>query len=181
MNDWVPVPGSARARLLDAALVAFERDGFDGAGVVEIAQAAGVTTGSLYHHFESKPGLFKVVRREMERRVRDRMEGAFAAAGGGRDGVNAAMLVGFDAAFKLKAARILSDGPVGMEERTLEVSLEELVSPGPRHAAQVLLGAWRAALRAAVAEGRETGNAEEGGAALAHLRAGLEWVIMPPG
>lgn len=201
VHDWVPVPGSARARILTAGMAIFERDGFDAAGVIDIAREAGVTTGSLYHHFESKLGLFQVIRREMERRIRDRMEGAFAAAGSGREGVNAAMLVGFDAAVKLRAARILGDEPAGFEERTLSGTLRELVAPGPEHAAQVLLGAWRSALRAAVsARAGGPGGGVEGGAgdgegdgagdglrdrggdtadaqALADVRAGLEWVL----
>jgi AcrR family transcriptional regulator len=49
-----------------------------------------VTTGSLYHHFESKIGLYLVVREEMEQRVVDRMTGAAAVAGD--DPVGAALL-----------------------------------------------------------------------------------------
>lgn len=171
VQDWVPVPGSARARILTAGMTIFERDGFDAAGVIDIATTAGVTTGSLYHHFESKLGLFQVIRREMERRIRDRMEGAFEAAGSDRAGVNAAMLVGFDAAIKLRAARILSDEPTGLEENTLAEALAELFAPAPQQTAVVMLGAWRAALRAAVSA------AARGDATAAGARAGLEWVL----
>jgi AcrR family transcriptional regulator len=165
MQDWVPVPGSARRRLLDAALAIFERDGFEAAGVVDIAATAGVTTGSLYHHFESKLGLFKVIRREMERRVRDRIEGAAAVAGGGRRGVAVALLVGFDAAVRFKAARILSDDPPEVDESTLRTTLTELTAPAPGTTAPVLLGAWRSALA----------EAARGDAAAA--RAGLAWAL----
>ncbi len=180
VQDWVPVPGSARARILTAGMAIFERDGFDAAGVIDIATTAGVTTGSLYHHFESKLGLFQVIRREMERRIRDRMEGAFEAAyetvgsgraRAGRAGANAAMLVGFDAAIKLRAVRILSDEPTGLEENTLAEALAELFAPAPEQAAGVMLGAWRAALRAAVSA------AARGDTTAAGARAGLEWVL----
>lgn len=175
VQDWVPVPGSARARILTAGMTIFERDGFDAAGVIDIATTAGVTTGSLYHHFESKLGLFQVIRREMERRIRDRMEGAFEAAyetaGSGRACVNAAMLVGFDAAIKLRAVRILSDEPNGLEENTLAEALAELFAPAPEQAAAVMLGAWRTALRAAVHA------AARGDTPAADARAGLEWVL----
>ena len=154
MYDWIPVPGSARARLLTAALEVFERDGYEHAGVIDIATTAGVTTGSLYHHFGSKAGLFKVVRQEMERRVRDRMEGAAAVAGPGRPGVTAALLVGFDAALKFKAARILSDDPADVTETTLLTTLTELSAPAPTAAAAIALGALQAALAASVQSGR---------------------------
>jgi AcrR family transcriptional regulator len=151
VREWVPVPGSAKARLVAAALERFEALGFAGASVVEIARLAGATTGALYHHFGSKQGLFDFVRLEMERRVRDRMEGAHAAVGG-REGVAAALLVGFDAAVGFRAARILGD-PAGGEPELLAETLAALAAPhAPRPAGRVLLGAWRAALRA-VADG----------------------------
>lgn len=166
MNDWVPIPGSARARLLDAALLAFEQHGYEEAAVIDIAKAAGVTTGSLYHHFDSKLGLFKVLRREMERRLRDRMEGAAAAVEGGREAATTALLVGFDAAVKLKVLRLLSETPTGVEEDTLATTVAELVAPHPAAAAAIMLGAWRAALATAA-----------GGEATATVRDGLAWAL----
>jgi AcrR family transcriptional regulator len=76
MREWVPVPSSARGRLAAHALAAFGEHGYEGVAVGALARAAGVTTGSLYHHFGSKLGLYAVVREEVERRVLDRMEGA---------------------------------------------------------------------------------------------------------
>lgn len=46
-----------RERLLDAALGVFVDKGVDGASVKDIARAAGVTPGLLYHYFESKDDL----------------------------------------------------------------------------------------------------------------------------
>ena len=43
-----------RTRILDAALEAFARDGYDDASVAEICRLAGVTKGGFYHHFPSK-------------------------------------------------------------------------------------------------------------------------------
>lgn len=166
MREWIPVPGSARARLLDAAALAFERDGFEAASVTDIASMAGVTTGSLYHHFEGKLGLFQVVRQEMERRVRDRMEGAAAAAGGGWSGLVAALLVGFDAAVRFAAARILSERQVAVTDDALLAPLTSLCEGAPRAAPAILLGAWRTAL-AAVADGTSVEDA----------RAGLAWSV----
>ena len=169
MREWIPVPGSAKARLLAAALARFESQGFDAASVTDIARDAGATTGALYHHFGSKPELFATIREEMERRVRDRMEGAFAAVGGGRAGLAAALGVGVDAAVRFGAVRVLSD-PVGSAERdVLLPTLRGLIDDAPDPAPAVLLGAFRAAL-AAVARGARPDEA----------RRTLDWVLGEP-
>ncbi|WP_197522296.1 TetR/AcrR family transcriptional regulator [Occultella aeris] len=87
MTDWIPLPGSAKARLLDAAIDHLQRQGYEALSVQAVARAAGVTTGSLYHHFGNKLGLFTVVRDEMDKRMVERIETALdtlAAAGGAR-------------------------------------------------------------------------------------------------
>ena len=163
MRDSIPVPGSAKARLLAAAIARFEADGFEGASVTAIAREADVTTGALYHHFGSKQGLFDVVR---ERRVRDRVLGAHAALGGDRVGLMAALLVGFDATVHLNAARILSDPAATPDRDVLGPTLASLTGPAPAGTASVLLGAFRAAL-ARVADGGDAGD----------VRRALAWTL----
>jgi AcrR family transcriptional regulator len=46
-----------RDRLLHAALAVFERDGYDGARVGEIAREAGLTTGAIYSQYRGKAEL----------------------------------------------------------------------------------------------------------------------------
>jgi AcrR family transcriptional regulator len=166
VREWIPVPGSVKARLLGAAHLRFEAEGFEGAGVTDIARDAGTTTGALYHHFGSKAGVFTTLREEMERRVRDRMEGAFAALGGGRPGLAAALQVGLDAAVRFSAVRLLSDPAAPLERDVLLQSLRGLAGEAPGLAAEVLLGAYRAAL-AAVAHG----------ATVEEARSSLAWVV----
>ncbi|MGX6606018.1 TetR/AcrR family transcriptional regulator [Micromonosporaceae bacterium Da 78-11] len=48
---------TARARIRDAAIELFAERGIDGATIRDIAQAAGVSSGLLRHHFGSKEGL----------------------------------------------------------------------------------------------------------------------------
>ena len=48
---------TARARIRDAAIALFTERGIAGATVRDIAQAAGVSSGLLRHHFGSKEGL----------------------------------------------------------------------------------------------------------------------------
>lgn len=46
-----------RRRLLDAAAATFERIGYDATRVTDIAEAAGLSNGALYGHFDSKSEL----------------------------------------------------------------------------------------------------------------------------
>jgi AcrR family transcriptional regulator len=60
----------SKEKLLTAAIQAFGAGGFEAASLDDIAAQAGVTKGSLYHHFESKRGLFEAVyRKELARQV----------------------------------------------------------------------------------------------------------------
>lgn len=160
MRDWIPIPGSAKARLIDAAIHQFELAGYEAVNVVDLAAKASVTTGALYHHFGSKLGLYLVVREEMEKRIVERMEGAATTAGGrGRPAVRAALLVAFDAAARFTACRILGEPPPVEREDPVETTLRPLL---PKRLAApmsgILTAAWRAALLA-VADGTPTAAA----------------------
>ena len=48
---------NVRERLLEAGVEIFHRCGFNGCGVQEITEAAGVPKGSFYNHFASKEAL----------------------------------------------------------------------------------------------------------------------------
>lgn len=50
-----------RTRLLTAAVRVFDRKGYAGASVREIAELAGVTKPALYYHFGSKEGVLRAV------------------------------------------------------------------------------------------------------------------------
>lgn len=128
---------------------------FEEVTVGELASAANVTTGALYHHFGSKLGLYSFVRQDVERRLIDRMEGAAAAAGSDSDRMTAvtmALVVGFDFAVRQGFLRILGNPPAGTEGDRLAEVLSSLVGPAPPPLGRVLAAAWRAAL-AAVADG----------------------------
>ncbi len=49
--------GTAKSRLLDAALYVIRAKGYSATTVDDICQAAGVTKGGFFHHFESKEAL----------------------------------------------------------------------------------------------------------------------------
>ena len=48
----------SRAQILEAALDLFSRQGYRGTSIRDISTAAGVSTGSVYHHFNDKEELF---------------------------------------------------------------------------------------------------------------------------
>lgn len=50
-------PGATREQLLEAAAEVFSEQGYVGASISAIADRAGVTSGALYKHFESKADL----------------------------------------------------------------------------------------------------------------------------
>jgi AcrR family transcriptional regulator len=50
--------GSARDRLLSAALARFDSESLVSVSLDDIRQEAGVSVGALYHHFSDKAGLF---------------------------------------------------------------------------------------------------------------------------
>jgi AcrR family transcriptional regulator len=157
MREWIPVSTSPKGRLALAAVKAFGARPFDEVTVGELAAAAKVTTGALYHHFGSKLGLYAFVRTDVEQRLLDRMEGAIAASAPGSDrsaAVTAALLVGFDFAVREGFLYILGAPPAGAEHDRLAEMLSASAAPALPIFGRVLAAAWRAAL-VAVAEGSE--------------------------
>jgi AcrR family transcriptional regulator len=64
-----PKGEQTRAHLVAAAKTVFERDGFLGARIVDIAETAHVAAGSFYHYFESKEQIFREVAELQEQRL----------------------------------------------------------------------------------------------------------------
>lgn len=50
-----------RTQILDAATTCFRRDGFRGASMMDISRLAGLSTGHIYHYFESKEAIVEAV------------------------------------------------------------------------------------------------------------------------
>ncbi|MFO0447460.1 MAG: TetR/AcrR family transcriptional regulator [Pseudomonadota bacterium] len=71
---------SPRGKLLSAAARLFRQRGFERTTVREIAAAAGIQSGSLFHHFASKEDILKAVMIEVIRYNTARMEATLAAA-----------------------------------------------------------------------------------------------------
>lgn len=141
MRQWMPISTSPRGRLALAAVAAFGARPFAEVAVADLAADAGVTTGALYHHFGSKAGLYAFVRRDVERRVLDRVEGALAAGATVVDAL--AVALDFAAAERLPH---LLDAPATDEPDALAAVLGAHV--GSVTLGAILAAAWRAGVRA---------------------------------
>jgi AcrR family transcriptional regulator len=70
-----------RAQLLGVARRLFARDGYRGASMESIAEAAGVTKPVLYQHFSSKRALYSALLAGELSRLTEELEAAFSQAG----------------------------------------------------------------------------------------------------
>ncbi len=148
-----------------AALDLFGNHPFESVAVSELATAAQVTTGALYHHFGSKLLLYDFVRRDVEQRVVDRIEGAVGAGSPGHSAtVTAALLVSFDFAVDQRFSHMLGAPPVAAAEDRLAGALTSAAASGAV-IGRLLAASWRAALLA-VADGADRNETRSALAAL---------------
>jgi AcrR family transcriptional regulator len=64
---------ATKAALIDVATELFAAHGYDATAIPAVLEAAGVSRGALYHHFESKEALFEAVLRSVEAEVMARV------------------------------------------------------------------------------------------------------------
>ena len=109
---------STRRAVLAAARSAFGKKGYAQTSVDEIAAAARVTKGAVYHHFAGKKALFRAVYSEVEAEAVARTAGAADAKGSAIDQLVAGVNAYLDVALDDEVQRItLIDGPavLGLE------------------------------------------------------------------
>jgi AcrR family transcriptional regulator len=175
---------ATRTALIAAARPLFAQRGYAGVGTEEIARAAGVTRGALYHHFDGKRELFEAVYEQIEIELAERI--ASGALGANASSPLAAMKAGAEM-FLLASTEpetqqiVLLDGPsvlgwdrwreiatehgLGLIEATLQAAVEagEIDSQPVRPLAHVLMGALdEAAMLVARADDAERMRAEVG-------------------
>jgi AcrR family transcriptional regulator len=185
---------ATQAALIAAARPLFAQRGYAGVGTEEIARAAGVTRGALYHHFDGKRELFEAVYVQIEIELAERIAaGALEANASSPLG---AMQAGAEMFLRVSTEPetqqiVLLDGPsvlgwdrwreiatehgLGLIEATLQAAVEAgAIDPQPvRPLAHVLMGALdEAAMLVARAEDAEKMRAEVG-QTLAALLDGL--------
>lgn len=154
----MPLPGSAPRRLLDAALEAFETEGYDAASVTAIARSAGVTTGALYHHFGSKAGLHAVLLNDLEKRLDERLQGALEAGDGSRAALVRGLQIALDAAVRIGCCRVVGEAGGRLRDDPIAATITRAIPGGSPIAGTAVAAAWRSILLA-VADGAEPGTA----------------------
>jgi AcrR family transcriptional regulator len=177
--------------LLDAARSLFAEKGYHGTAAEEIVRRAGLTRGALYHHFEDKKDLFRVVVDEMEGEIDEEIEAAERAQSGLPEAVMAGYRAFLDAVLDPEMRRtFFLEGPsvLGWEWREIdarhavgkiEEGLESLIAEGfmesqpVRPLARLINGALlEAAFFVAASEDPETARDEAWGA-MERLVSGL--------
>jgi AcrR family transcriptional regulator len=110
-----------RDKILATARSVFATHGYADTGARDIAAAAGVTVGAVFHHFESKGGLFRAVFEQLNHEMADVLMKAYATVVT-TDPIEA-MIVGLRAALTFTQREdfhrvVAVDGPVvlGAEE-----------------------------------------------------------------
>jgi AcrR family transcriptional regulator len=73
---------ATRSQLIAVATRLFAAQGYDDTSIEAVLRAAGVSRGSLYHHFASKEALFEAVLGDVEARVGEQTVAATAGADG---------------------------------------------------------------------------------------------------
>ena len=133
---------ATRRALLDAARSLFAEKGYHETAAEEIVRRAGLTRGALYHHFEDKKDLFRVVVDEMEGEIDEEIEAAERAKASLPEAVMAGYRAFVDAVLDPEMRRtFFLDGPsvLGWEWREIdarhavakiEEGLEALIAEG---------------------------------------------------
>ncbi|WP_171016780.1 TetR/AcrR family transcriptional regulator [Pseudalkalibacillus caeni] len=148
MKEWIPIPGSVQERLIKIALADFCSKGYKKTSVSQIASQANVTTGAIYHHFGSKDNLYLLIRKEIEQRIADRMEGAASLFEDPSDRLQAALVTAYNSSFKLDAEVLLSEeNPVSTKEDPIYRYLDDLSKNLVNGLSLILISAFRSTLK----------------------------------
>jgi AcrR family transcriptional regulator len=87
MNKRVEQGQATRSALIDVATELFAANGYDATAIPAVLDAAGVSRGALYHHFESKEALFEAVLESIEASATVKVTRAARAATDPLDGL----------------------------------------------------------------------------------------------
>lgn len=82
MSSSLAAAPSSREKILEVAEAHFARRGFSGVGLRDVAEAAGLSKSSLFHHFSSKAQLYAAVMGRILDRIEAELMRSLAAGGG---------------------------------------------------------------------------------------------------
>ena len=144
--------GSTRAKLIAAGIQQFSQYNYDEVDVDSVAAEAGVTTGSLYHHFQSKKAFYGVLRDDMTRRIVDRMEAASESVQPDQ-AIKATLLAAYDGVLRIEAGKLLTNpDPRGEEDAIAHFLASQVSLNGNAPVAATLGVILAAALKAALTQ-----------------------------
>jgi len=131
------LPAAARReQLLAVAVEVFAHQGFHGAAMNDIAEAAGVTKPVLYQHFHSKRELYLALLEEVGDQLRQTIEKATVEAGAPRDQVERGFLAYFrwvagdrDAFVLLFGSGARRDEEFADAVRRVEMAIADAIAP----------------------------------------------------
>jgi AcrR family transcriptional regulator len=152
---------ATRGALVAAARRLFAERGYAAVGTPEVAAAAGVTRGALYHQFSDKADLFLAVYEQVEQEVTERI-GELVVAAGARDPLEA-LTAGAEAF--LEACAEPEINRIALLDAPAVLGWEQWRAVGQKYG----LGLTEAILRAAMDAGR---IAEQPLRPLAHVLLG---------
>jgi AcrR family transcriptional regulator len=184
---------ATRAALVETARRLFAERGFAEVPVDEIVQAARVTKGALYHHFDDKQALFRAVVEAIEGEIAAHMASAAARHTRPWDQLVAACDAYLDKCLEADVQRIIvldaasvlgwrvwcqidKTYGLGVLQDRLAAALDAglIEAPSTEHAAQLVLGALNVAGRV-IAEGKDPrGSRAQVGATIDRLLSGLK-------
>jgi AcrR family transcriptional regulator len=183
---------ASREAITAAAQHLFAEHGFAAVTVDQIAQAAGLAKGAVYHHFPSKEAIFAAVFERTSAALQQQVRAGAAAANDRLKAMAAGARAYFEACARPPFNRIiLKDGPavlgwdrwreideryfLAMLPQTLEAAMEEGTIPRqpPRPLARLLIGAMTEAAVACAASDDPQRTGREHARALESLIEGL--------
>lgn len=149
MRGDIPIPGSSKWKLIQAGIRLFGELGYSKVEVDAIAAEAGVTIGSLYHHFKSKKAFYLTIRDDVARRIMDRME-AVAESVPPERALKSALLAAYDGMVKIGVGKLLTEPDPRGESDLIARYLGELAGQSglecPEEMGVIIAAALRAAL-----------------------------------
>ena len=154
MREDIPIPGTSKYRLIQVGIRQFSQKSYDEVEVDSVAAEAGVTVGSLYHHFQSKKEFYGVLRDDMARRVLDRMEAVAEILATQQHGqaLKGALMAAYDGVLRIQAGKLLTEPDPRGGEDAIATLLGELAAQDGMAAAETLGVLLAAALRAALTQ-----------------------------
>lgn len=142
MKEYIPLPGSTKEKILTSALDTFTKQRFEETNINDIAKKANVTTGAIYHHFGSKSKLLDIIKREVEQRIVDRMEGVIDLFETPLEKIEAALKTGLDFVIKKKMSYLFIDAH-GLEANKVYMLVEGLCGEtGIKGLESMIYSAW---------------------------------------